>query len=897
MKTKHLKRFGALILLIILCTCFMLVFVSCKKDETLANETTYATAGAAMTQDKSYSANISLTDANLKFVDFDKQKYAVEVIDTDTIESVRAISDYEITKVSDEVLSITFTDTDYITDNNFWRLSSTESVMSDGSFLECSIYLESVCYGLASDTSSINRYEDNITLTLSLTSGKLVDTLTKEMISVAGALAEKEYTLTRVNDTTFKMEYADAFKDDISYLEETEITLLASAIVGNQSKAVSISYSIIAPTATIDTSSMQFISVQDGTNVIVPVVVEDNLLKTVNKTDVSITEVDGFSVQSIDLVGNSVMLVTLATALEKENAINALEAGILKIAAGAVNMNNKALSIAFGSLKNAISLDEDADLSSGTFDGYVMSIRAINGTFKNYESISASDISIKDKSDNNYSFTITSKSEKLIVVKISTSATTCAGSVTVNSSVIENRFGLAATDLNGVFQASYVAEDKAFAELAIGLLTKGVQEAVSAAASTIGSKVGAAITPYILSFLGLPSEVTIRDVNDNVNALGSKLNTLSSELAASTSTILNAISLNQYGQIFSDYNTYYDKVSYYVLELYGNQSGLAKLLKMEADAAHGARSIPAASLEQLELNADYQAARDAFITQFEAAAGGTFATVVNTFGNNMIAKTFGQEDGYLYGLWGLVKCKYLWDVQTIEIKDKFLQTAGTAYLLGMGATMRYLEYKNSANRTNFATNFANVSKVLDQYLGNLTKSKTYRTLGNTIEYTTSKIVQLTLKVYCTKDYKDFSQSKLAGSSGRVDAPVSAFSQEELRKIVASANSKGIDFIKSLKDAGFKNLPTGSSLVVSAGSTVSTKTTMKTIVQQRGKSFASRQVINGMVSTYSAKYFTVTSKSVSDESTRVTSIETTSKDPEYRTLKYQNTDYKYYAFQY
>ncbi|MCR4875260.1 MAG: hypothetical protein K5923_05975 [Clostridia bacterium] len=897
MKTKHLKYFGSLVILVILFICFTLVFVACKDDETLTNETTYATAGAEMTQDKSYSANIALTDAGLTFVDFDKQKYSVEVIDTNTIDSVRAISNYEITKVSDAEFTLTFSDTDYVTDNNFWRLSSTESVISDGSFLECSIYLESVSYGLASDKAEINRYEDSFTLTMSLTSGKLVDALTKEMILVEGGLSGKEYTLTRVNDTTFTMAYVDAFKDDISYSSETGITLLASAIIGNQSRSVSIYYPIIAPTATIDTSAMQFISIQDGTNVIVPVVVEDGLLKTVNTSDVTITEADGFSVQDVDFVGDNVMLVTLTTTLDKENAINTLESGIFNIAAGAVNMNGKALSIAFGSLKNAISISVAADLSSGSFDGYVMSIRAINGTFKNYESINSSKISIKDKSDNDYSFTIKSKAEKLLVVKIATSSTICSGSVTVDSSVIENRFGLVAVDLNGVFQATFVAEDKAITEIAIGLVTKLATEAVSAAGSTIGNKVGAALTPYILRFLGLPTEITLQDINDSVNELGSQLNTLSDQLSASTSAIMNEIAVNRYGTIFSDYNTYYDKVSYYVLEMYGNQSGLAKLLKMENDAAAGARIASDEALEQLALNADYQAARDAFIAQFETAAGGTFATVVNTFGNNMIAKTFGQEDGYLYGLWGLLKCRYLWDVQTLEIKDTFLKTAGTAYLLGMSATMRYLGYTNSANRNSFAKNFEKVANTIEHYESDLTISKTYVRLGNTIEYTTTKIVQLTLKVYCTKDFTNISKTKIGEPSGRVDAPTSAFSQEELTKIVASANAKGIDFVRSLKEAGFVNAPTGSSFDVSTGPTVSTKTTMKTIAQQRGKSFATRQVINGMVSTYSAKYCTVTSRAVSAESTRVTSIETMSKDPEYRTVRYQNTTNKYYAFQY
>ena len=889
---------------IILILCLTFVFIACDKEEEKEESfTVYAMAGAEKVETKKYSATVALEDSSLKFANIEKKNYVLEVMDANTLEVVRSIDEFTITQESDFEIDVTFTDSDYISENNYWRLSSKSAVISDGSPFECSIYLSSTSYGLVSDVSTINRYDQEFTLTMSLVSGTLVDTITKDMISVSGALYEKDYTLTRVNSTTFSMTYENAFDDDVANLDETNITLLSSAILDNMKKDVDISFSIIAPTATIDTSAMQFISTPSNTKVVVPIVVEDGLLKTVNKSDVTITNVENFSVDSVDFVTDNVMIVTLSTTLIDDEAIAALDSGVITIAASAVNMGGKADNIAFGSLKSAISITAESNLSSGSFSGYVLSIRTINGSFADYESITKADISIKDKNDNDYDFTIKSKSENLIVATIATSATTLAGSVSIDSSLINSRFGLIDSTLSGVFQTSHVKDSKEFKEFAIDLIKKGATSVVTSAASAAGSKLITVLTPYVFDYLGIKQELSLEDINSNINSLGVQLNDLSAQVTASTSTILNAIEKTEYKMIFNDYNKYYNTVSYYVLDAYGNTNGLAKLLKLEKSIADSNGNISDSDFANLELNAEYAAAKAVFIDEYERM-GVSFATDVNTFGMNLMSKTYGEKDGYLYSLWGFLKDKYLWDIQTIEVKDSFMKSAASVYFLGMAATMRYLGYKNSANRANYALNFKNVAETIDTYQNDLNASMQRRRTARTLEYTTGKVVQLAMGKYDPQKYRDDKDSNLfkdvtvslKTSVNRINVEPSALNADDLKKIIASANAKGIDFFKSLKEAKFTNLPKENSMVISVDRSSSQTTIYREVVSLRGKLYVSHKISNGAMYTYTAHYVTITGNSVSGVSTRAYATETTTMSLSIRTLNYKNTNCSYYFFQ-
>jgi len=906
------KKIYLTLLCVMLALCISIALVACKDKDTGENTveefSTYLTAMANTTADKTYAVKVNIEEEGMAFSNADKANFAIEAVDAYDTSSVRNIAEFNLEKVSDTELDVTFADTEYLADGDSWRLYSTVPVMSDGSKLECVIYLGSVSYGLVSENGDINRYNDNIVLTIALTEGTLVDTLTKENIEVSGALYEKDYTLTRVNNTTFSLTFEDAFKEDVSTLTNTTVTLLASGIKGNTPFDVFMDFSIITPSAEIDSSAIQFIPVAGGTKVIVPVILSDDFLTVINKADVSIMKKNNepnadFVVVGVDVIGDNFMIVTLQSGLNVEDSAECLEslsASDLEIKKDAVNLGGEKASIEFGSFRSGIQVAASCNYTDEGFDGYVLNIKAINGSF-DYENIKATDIQIKQADDETaYDFTLTSKSEKMLVVKINTDEETLAGSVTMNGTLINSRFGLVAAKPKGAFSTAYIEDDKSFVAFVLPYLKNLAESALSAA----GEQIGAAITPHILNFLGLaPNEpqVTLKDINDSVSKLGAQLYNLEQQITDATNSLQRQINDAYYTNILNDYNDECNTLTYYVLNAYGDQQGLAKMLKMEKEQCYVNGKFSAEKFATLQNNAEYKAAKEVFKNDFEKRDQVFFAAKVKTFGDNLKAKGVGTNNGYFFAYWGLVEGCYLWDVQTIPFKEQFLNAAATAYCLSMTAVLRYMEITKNGALGMYKSSFADISKVIENYNNNLEASKRRRSTGKTLEYSTGKTISMDIGVY-KAEYGDGYSTNLKSVINRRDPGDSALTDDNFKTILATAKVKKVEFSKSLRDAGFRNAPASSIDSIRIGikqSKVSSKIEM--FVPTREYDIGYRTVVKkttiGDKYEYKLDYVTYTAskKSLSGKETITIATERTDTARNIRMISYDDTTNTYYIF--
>lgn len=875
--------------------CLAVSLVSCKEKDIKNDYATHLMAGATAMNDKTYSVTVVTEEESLTFTDVDNANYGMEVVDPYSASKVRDIAQFSIAKKSDTELNITFTDTDYLAEGQSFRFYSTSPVLSNKSKLDCLIYLQSVSYGLSSDISEFNRYDSNIVLTISLTDGTLTDTLSKEDINVSGALQDKEYTLKRVDDTTFSLTYVDAFKDDVSDISTATVTLLAKAIKGNTPFDVSIDFSVITPNAYIDNSAMQFISVEDGTKIIVPVIFDNNFVITTNPSDMSVTGVSGFTVEKIDLAGDNFMLVTLKTALNREESIIRLDVASLLIKERAVNLGGQKGSIPFGNFNSALSVTALCDYTEQGFNGYVLDIDVINGTFKNYNTITANDIKIKGADGKSYNFTLTSKSEKTLVATVKTTDTAFTGTVSMDSSRINSTFGLMDTEVKGEFISAYVQDDKGFVSLVLPYLTKAATAAASTLGSTVGSKVATAITPHILNFLGLQQEVTLAAINENITQLGKQLSDLSNQLSSSTATLLNEMSNNAFDDSLTNYNSEYNKLILFALWAYGDGGGLGKLLKMEKDVAGSDGKISDEELAKLLEDSEYIAAQEAFIANFEKNYNIPFLSDIKTFGDNLTSKAVGVGTGYCKAFWGLVQGSYLWDVQTIELKEQFLNTSATAYCLSMSAAIRYLNLKNDTSMlSTLVGSFDFNSKIIENYMKNLDDSMSRKRNNKTLEYSTGKTVSLTLNTY--KADKDNNKTTDLSGECNIKFPYENYlAKADFDKILDAARTKKIDFLRSLRDAGFYGAPKSTEKEVRFGMEYSQSyQEFSTPISSRGFSRPA-QFYSGSTSSYHISYITCTGNSVSDTNTTTYAKLSRYRERNIKSLIYYDTDNTYYYF--
>lgn len=800
---KSMKKTFFVVLCVLVAFTLAIGLVACK--DAGEPSSTYLYVSATETGDKAYSANVSVEGEELTFSNIDKANYGMEVVSVASLdEAVRQIAEFNITEVSATEIEISFVDTDYLREGDSFRLYSKSPVLSDNSNLDCSIYLQSVSYGLLSSESDINRYDNNIVLTMSLTDGTLVDTLTKENIDVSGALYGKEYTLTRVNDTTFSLTYVDAFKDDVSSSPQTTITLSSKAIKGNRPFNVFMDFEIKTPSAEIDSSAIQLITVGDGTKVVVPITLSDDFAKTINSTDVSVVGADGFTVEQVDLVGDNFMIVTLKTALNSAECLENLNVAKLEMKGSAVNLGGEKASMSFGNFKSDIMVTAFCNYLDEGFDGYVLNISAKNGTFKNYDSIVADDIQIKNTKDEPYNFTLTSKSEKMLVVKLNTTDTTIAGSVTIGSALIDSRFGLIDADLKGTFNAAYIEDDKSFTAIALPILTNMAKSLATSAASTVGSKIGAAITPYIMDFLGLERTPTLNEINKNVSQLGTQLYDLQQSVNAARATIERDVANSAYMALLDDYTGEYNDFTLYLVDAYGNTNGLAKMLLLEKEAMGEDNEMSNSELATLEAKQEYQDAKNVFVAEFEKF-GAFFPSRIKTFGDNLKAKGAGIGYGYYHAYWGLMENTHLWDIQTITHKETFIKASASTYYLAMSTALRYLGIKGSSLVATYKASLNDTINVIESYTANLRESINRRSIRATLEYSTGKVVNLHIVKYQAKS----SDNKSTNLSGilNVNHPITSFlNEQDFDKILKTARTKKVEFLKSLRDAGFFGAP-------------------------------------------------------------------------------------------
>ncbi len=213
----------------------------------------------------------------------------------------------------------------------------------------------------------------------------------------------------------------------------------------------------------------------------------------------------------------------------------------------------------------------------------------------------------------------------------------------------------------------------------------------------------------------------------------------------------------------------------------------------------------------------------------------------------------------------------------------------------MSAAIRYLNLKNDTSMlSTLVGSFDFNSKIIENYMKNLDDSMSRKRNNKTLEYSTGKTVSLTLNTY--KADKDNNKTTDLSGECNIKFPYENYlAKADFDKIIDAARTKKIDFLRSLRDAGFYGAPKSTEKEVRFGMEYSQSyQEFSTPISARGFSRPA-QFYSGSTSSYHISYITCTGNSVSDTNTTTYAKLSRYRERNIKSLIYYDTDNTYYYF--